>query len=184
MAAQKQWIALLRAVLPATHKKMSMQDLRSACDEAGFTHVSTHAASGNLLFTSSAAKLQLQQTLENIIASFGLGNAVILRTPAQLKAIVDHAPFADAASKRPNHLLIFFYDRKLKATAVSELVNREGPERVEALNRELCVDYTEGVARSKLTPALIERHLGQPGTARNWNAINKLIARSDRQVAD
>lgn len=184
MAAQRQWIALLRAVLPATHKKMPMQDLRTACEEAGFNHVSTHAASGNLLFTSSAAKLQLQQTLDNIIASFGLSNAVILRTPAQLKAIVDYGPFADAASKRPNHLLIFFYDKKLKAAAVGEIVNRDGPERVEALNRELCVDYQEGVARSKLTPALIEKHLGHPGTARNWNAINKLIALSERQVAD
>jgi uncharacterized protein (DUF1697 family) len=32
-----------------------------------------------------------------------------------------------------------------------------------------------GVAGFKLTPALIERRLGRPGTARNWNTLNQLI---------
>lgn len=180
MPAQKKWIALLRAVLPATHKKMSMQDLRSSCEAAGLNDVSTHAASGNLLFSSSLSKSQLATLLREIITSYGLKNDVILRTPAQLKSVLVSSPFEDAVAARPNLLLVYFYDRKLNASGVTKIISRDGPERIKALNRELCVDYKDGVARSRLNSALIERHLNQPGTARNWNAINKLIELSGK----
>lgn len=180
MPAQQKWIALLRAVLPATHKKMSMQDLRESCETAGLIDVSTHAASGNLLFSSSFSKSQLATLLNDIISSYGLKNDVILRTPAQLKSVLAAGPFEDAAVDRPNLLLIYFYDKKLIASGVAQLVSREGRERIKALSRELCVDYQDGVARSKLNSKLIERYLNQPGTARNWNAINKLVELSSK----
>ena len=34
--------------------------------------------------------------------------------------------------------------------------------------------YPEGMGKSKLTNALIERKLGVAGTARNWNTVLKL----------
>jgi len=175
MAKSKKWIALLRAVLPATHKKMSMQQLRESCEKTGLENVSTHAASGNLLFSSRSTKQELLTILNGIIASYDLENSVILRTPAQLKSVISSAPFADAIDTRPNLLLVYFYDKKLPASQIEELELKGGPERMQLLGRELCIDYKEGVARSKLTPKLIERHLGQSGTARNWNAVNKLV---------
>lgn len=179
MAANKKWIALLRAVLPATHKKMSMQQLRESCEQAGFEDVRTHAASGNLLFTSALPKTKLLKILNDIIQSYDLSNDVILRTPAQLKAVIKAAPLANAAKERPNLLLTYFYDKKILSGAVDELEARGGPERIKAIERELCVDYLEGVARSKLTPVVIEKTLKQAGTARNWNVVNKLIALSE-----
>jgi uncharacterized protein (DUF1697 family) len=38
------------------------------------------------------------------------------------------------------------------------------------------IDYPDGVAGAKLLPAKIERLLGQPGTARNWNTVTRLAA--------
>ena len=51
-----------------------------------------------------------------------------------------------------------------------------GRERVEARGREAYFVYPDGVGRSKLTPALIEKHFGGAGTARNWNTVLKLLA--------
>lgn len=171
----KKWIALIRAIGPTTHKKMSMQDLRDSCVQAGLENVSTYIASGNLLFSSSIRKTRLAALLQEILAGYDLKNDIILRTPAELKAVVSAAPFPDAAKARPNHLLVVFLNKQPNRIAVDKLAARDGPERLLALNRELCVDYKEGVGRSKLTSALIDRHLGQPGTARNWNTVNKLI---------
>ena len=42
--------------------------------------------------------------------------------------------------------------------------------------REVFIDYLDSVGRSKLTPARLERLLGQPGTARNWNTLAKLAS--------
>jgi uncharacterized protein (DUF1697 family) len=52
----------------------------------------------------------------------------------------------------------------------------QGPETVRAKGRQLYIVYPAGIGRSKLTNALIERHLGTRGTGRNWNTVLKLAA--------
>jgi uncharacterized protein (DUF1697 family) len=42
--------------------------------------------------------------------------------------------------------------------------------------RELYIVYPDGIGRSKLTIAVIERTLATRGTARNWNTVRKLGA--------
>jgi uncharacterized protein (DUF1697 family) len=49
-----------------------------------------------------------------------------------------------------------------------------GPERVAAEGRHLYIHYADGIGRSKLTTARIEKALGTRGTARNWNTVLKL----------
>jgi len=169
------WCALLRGIGASTHKKMSMKDLRDASAVQGFTDVSTYIASGNLIFKSSASKPEIRKTIQGILASHELENAVILRTRPELQAVVAAAPHAAAAKSRPNLLLTVFFDKKLNQKSANEMINWQGPENIVALQRELSIDYTNGVARSKLTPTLIDRTLGQAGTARNWNTLNKLI---------
>ncbi len=41
--------------------------------------------------------------------------------------------------------------------------------------RELYVYYTNGMGRSRLTPAALERALQTRGTCRNWNTVNTLV---------
>jgi len=42
------------------------------------------------------------------------------------------------------------------------------------LMRAMWIHYPEGAGTSKLTPSLIDRAIGSPGTARNWNTVLKL----------
>jgi len=51
-----------------------------------------------------------------------------------------------------------------------------GPELVRAQGKQLYLIYPAGIGRSKLTAALIEKHLGTRGTGRNWNTVLKLAA--------
>jgi uncharacterized protein (DUF1697 family) len=175
MVALHRWIALLRAIGPATHKKMSMQDLRDSCQSAHLEDVSTFIATGNLLFRSALARQKLLTLLREILDSYGLDNEVILRSPKELQTVVSAAPFADAAAARPNHLLIVFYNDPIGKSAGEELLQREGPERIMIRRRELCIDYVDGVARSKLSAASMDKLLAQSGTARNWNTVTRLI---------
>ena len=172
---KKTWVALLRGIGPITHKKMSMQQLRNSCRDAGFDDVSTYIASGNLLFKSELSKTTIQQSLCDILANYDLDNPVILRKPSELQRVIEAAPFHEASLKHPNHLLTVFFSKKLNKSAIDKLQSRDGPERIHALDRELCIDYVEGVANSKLISSTIDKIIGQPGTARNWNTLNKLI---------
>ena len=51
-----------------------------------------------------------------------------------------------------------------------------GPEVVRASGRHAYIVYPNGTGRSRLTNALIEKHLGTRGTGRNWNTVLKLRA--------
>jgi uncharacterized protein (DUF1697 family) len=51
-----------------------------------------------------------------------------------------------------------------------------GRERVQASGRELYLYYPDGVGRSRLTGALIDRNIGLAGTGRNWNTALKIMA--------
>lgn len=170
------WIGLIRAIGPSTHKKMSMRQLRDGCVQAGFENVRTLLATGNVVFSSNTSIGHLGERLTDVLASHGLGNKVFLRRPGDLEDVVARNPFADAAAARPNHLLILFLELEPSPDHVATLAARPGPERIAVAGREVFIDYVEGVGRSKLTPAVLERSLMQSGTARNWNTVGKLIA--------
>jgi uncharacterized protein (DUF1697 family) len=55
----------------------------------------------------------------------------------------------------------------------------KGREVVRAEGRHAYIVYPDGVGRSRLTNALIERKLGTRGTGRNWNTVLKLGALAD-----
>ncbi len=158
---------------------MSMQQLREDCTSAGLVDVRTYIASGNLLCKSSLTKSKLHNLVENILSNYGLDNDIIIRKLSEMQSVLDASPLPQAAKERPNHLLTVFFNRKVNKKSANELVSRDHRERMVFLDRELCIDYVDGVARSKLTPALIDRVIGQPGTARNWNTVGKLVALMD-----
>jgi uncharacterized protein (DUF1697 family) len=59
------------------------------------------------------------------------------------------------------------------ARAFEAAVN--GPEQAEVVDDVAWVVYTDGVAGSRITPAVWKRHFGGLiGTARNWNTVRKL----------
>ncbi len=170
------WIALLRAIGPKTHMKMSMAQFRTACAEAGLDGVRTILATGNAIIPTALPEADLRVTLESVVARHGLSNAVFLRQPQELAHVLRENPFSGAADQRPNHMLILFLNQPAEATVTSLTARYSGPERVAVSGRHVFIDYADGVGRSKLTGPVLDRWLGQPGTARNWNTIGKLVA--------
>jgi uncharacterized protein (DUF1697 family) len=89
--------------------------------------------------------------------------------------VVARNPFVDAAAERPNLLMIAFLDGLPHAGAAAALAAFEGPERMHLDGDHLYVDYAQGVARSRLTPAFLDKALKVAATARNWNTANTLL---------
>lgn len=176
MTKAQDWIGLLRAIGPATHAKMSMPALRAACEDAGLTQVRTLLATGNLIFRSPLPEATLAQTIREVVAGFGLDNPTFLRTVTELRQVLALNPMPEPAQARPNHMLVLFLDDAPPPDRVAALTAHGGPEPVQVHGRKVFIDYLDSVGRSKLTPARLERLLGQPGTARNWNTLQKLAA--------
>jgi uncharacterized protein (DUF1697 family) len=171
-------IALLRAV-NVGGRSVAMADLRALLADLGCANPRTLLQSGNAVFTAKAA---LAGTLETKLEAeaqrrFGIPVAFMLRSAAEWNSIIARNPFPAAAQNDPAHLLLMALKATPAAAAIEALRGGyQGPESIHVAGREAYLVYPEGVGRSKLTNALIERKLGVAGTARNWNTVRKLAA--------
>ena len=173
------FVALLRAVNLPGHHKIAMADLKAVAERCGCTNARTLLASGNLVFgCAGKSAAQLEATLEKALArDLGLSTPVIVRSAAEWRAAVDANPFPAVAKSDPGHLLLMPLKSKVTAARVAELVRRiPGRERVAARGRELYLVYPDGIGQSRFTGAIIDKVIGTPGTARNWNTALKLLA--------
>jgi uncharacterized protein (DUF1697 family) len=169
------YIALLRAIGPSTHARMSMAALREACGTAGFWRVSTYIATGNVIFESEDPEAVVQGRMNDIMRSFGLDNPVLLRRPEMLRALLAQDTFPEATAGRPDRVAICFLAATPAPERLAALLAYPGPERIMPVDGEVCVDYPDGIGRSKLAPPIIERRLRVVGTARNWNTVRALV---------
>ena len=168
---------LLRAVNVGGRNALGMAALTEVCAGLGLEHARTLLQSGNVVFRSGRqGRAQLAAKLEGaIVDRFAVRPQVLLRSREELQAALDANPFAAAARTDPSHLLIHFFDGKPASGAAGTLAGWDrGPEQARLVGRNLYLHYGEGMGRSKLTSAWIEKTLGASGTARNWNTVTKL----------
>jgi len=171
-------VALLRAINVGGHKLVAMEDLRDFLAELGFADPRSLLQSGNLVFRSSRSGVGLERWLEaEAKTRLGLETNFFVRTAAEWEEIVTHNPFPREAERDPGHLLTLFLKDAPDPAAVKALQAAiTGREVVRAWGRQTYIVYPDGVGRSKLTNALIEKKLGTRGTGRNWNTVLKLGA--------
>jgi uncharacterized protein (DUF1697 family) len=172
-------IALLRAINVGGNAKVPMAELRAVAEKAGLKNVRTLLQSGNLVFDAgSKAPAASEKLLEKACAAaFGLRTDIYVRVAAELEAIAANNPFKAEAIDDPGHLLVVFMRAAPPAKAFETLQGAiKGRERVRGYRNHAYIHFPDGVGVSKVTPTVIARHLGQPGTARNWNTLCKLLA--------
>jgi uncharacterized protein (DUF1697 family) len=172
-------VALLRGVNVGGNKLVAMSDLRALLGKLGLGNAQSLLQSGNLVFESEGrTPAQLENLLENEVAKrLGVATTFFVRTAGEWKSMVAANPFPEAAKKDPSHLVVLFLKKPPKADAVQALQAAiVGRELVQAADRQAYIIYTDGIGRSRLTPAIIDAKLGQRGTGRNWNTVLKLAA--------
>ncbi len=88
------YAAFLRAV-NVGGRVVKMERLRQLFEETGFTGVTTHVASGNVLFTAGRGRAAtLEAKIERSLGTaLGWEVPAFLRTPAELAALVAREPF-------------------------------------------------------------------------------------------
>lgn len=153
-------VAFLRGINVGGHKQISMAALKTTFESLGFANVRTLLNSGNVIFESS--KKPDAKAIEQAI---GQDVRVILRTTKELEQVLERKPF----DGEPAKLAVMFLDR-----APTGQLEWDGPEQIAADGRHLYLYYPDGMGRSKLTHAVIERRLKVVGTVRNWNTVTKL----------
>jgi uncharacterized protein (DUF1697 family) len=189
-------VALLRGINVGGNNMLAMTALAKRFTDAGCKDVVTYINSGNVVFRASAA---LARKLPAVIATaitkhHALEVPIVIRTAAQLAAIIDSNPFL--AAKAPlKELYVGFLAKVPDAAAIAQLdqhyatlrvaarpgkagpfPKRSPPDEFRVIDGEIYLRYCNGAGTTKLTNAYFDAKLATVSTVRNWNTVLKLHA--------
>ncbi|MEU6739970.1 DUF1697 domain-containing protein [Streptosporangium sandarakinum] len=169
------YVALLRGINVNPATTVAMSDLRALLEGLGHTGVRTHLRSGNALFTPAEKRPErVAAAIERrITAELGMSVAVMVRTAAELRAVVEENPLQ---VRDPARFGVFFLAEAPDRKVLAALDPAEyAPEEMAVGRRELYVYFPDGLRRPKLPP-LLEKRSNTQATMRNWNTVTKLLA--------
>lgn len=170
-------IALLRGVNVGGKNKLPMKELAAVLVAAGCEKVVTYIQSGNIVCSVPAALgKNLAALIERVIQEhFGLRVPVVLRTAAELKALIARNPFVQPGAD-PDLLHVGFLAQVPSASQVATLdPHRSPPDEFVVVGREIYFRFPAGLSRTKLTNAYFDAKLATVSTVRNWRTVHKLL---------
>ncbi len=171
-------ICLLRGVNVGGHNKIKMDLLRQLFLSLEFVNPQTYVQSGNVIFQAGERDLErvTKRIRQGIEGKFGCTPEVILRTVDELRAVIAKNPFAKRRGLDPAKLLVSFLASDPLPGARDRLTQQKiSPEELHLLGRELYIYFPDGAGKSKLRWSQMDKILGPPGTARNWNSVTKML---------
>lgn len=181
------YVALLRAVNVGGRKSVAMADLRALFADLGFAGVQSLLQSGNVVFGGATRPgAQMERMLETEAARrLGLQTEFFVRSARDWERVIGDNPLPQEAARDPGHFVVMPLKAAPGAAGVQALQRAiSGRETVRAVGRQLYLVYPDGIGRSRVTNALIEKHVGTRGTGRNWNTVRKLAALAGCRVHD
>ena len=175
LARVQAYIALLRGVNVGGNA-LSMERLRGICAELGLENARTYVQSGNLIFDAAGSAERWSKSLERaLVGKARLPITVLVRSRAEMAAVIEHNPFAGERGIDLARLHVTFLRQTPKQAALTALNAIDaGPDRLSQAGREIYLYCPNGYGRSKLANNAIERVLGFAATTRNWRTVTTL----------
>lgn len=167
------YAVLLRGINVGRARQVDMPRLREVLAARGHGGVRTHLRSGNVVLDSPLPEAGLVADVEAALREeFAMEVPVVVRTGAELAAVVAGDPLAGTASD-PSRYLVTFLPEAPDPERVRELPDA-GHGAYAVRGRELYLWLPDGVLKTPLGGWKWGRLLGVTGTARNWNTVTRL----------
>lgn len=171
------YITLVRGINVSGQKMIKMPALVNLYESIGFKNVSTYIQSGNLLFKSSISSPdKIAEKIEkNIKSTFGFEVKVIIRTPEELKMVINKNPFLKRDRIDTIRLYVSFLSNEPDKKLIKDLqINKNESEEFQIIGKEIYLYLPQGFGNAKLQAGVFEKKLNVSATARNWKTVNAL----------
>jgi uncharacterized protein (DUF1697 family) len=175
------YIALLRGINVGGKNPIKMPALKACFEEAGFEDVATYIQSGNVLFRSSGSHKSLTERLEDLLtATFDYEARVVLRSHAQMRAVVERAPAGFGTEPTTYRYDVVFLKEPLTASvALEKMPTRPDVDEVHPGRGVLYFSrLISRASRSRLSK-VVSLPIYQNMTIRNWNTTTTLLRMMD-----
>jgi uncharacterized protein (DUF1697 family) len=173
----KRHVVLLRGINVGKAKRVAMADLRALMASLGLVGVRTLLNSGNAVFDArdGTPAGHARQIKAAILAHAGVDCEVVVKTAADLAAVVEEHPLRHHADDDAR-LLVMFTQDAASLDLIRPLENGDWAPETFAVGRHAAWLWcANGVIESRISKA-VGKALGQRGTARNWATVEKLHA--------
>lgn len=175
-------VAFIRGINVGGKHLLPMDTLRALCARVGLGDARTYIQSGNVVFRAGKREMARAagSLADAIEARCGFRPSVAVRTLADLRRVASARPFGGRGDLEPGKLLVMFLTGEAgpgAAAAIGAL--KTNPERIELSGQETFLYFPNGIGKSKLPLAAVERALKTPGTTRNWNTVTKMLAMAE-----
>src|ERR1700723_613092 len=146
-------VALLRGINVGGKNMLPMKELMGLFVAAGCGDVTTYIQSGNVVFSADA---KVVAGLSSLIAArvekqFGLRVPVVLRTAAEINAVIRGNPFLKAGESEETLHVCFLADQPGKDLVAGLDAGRSAPDVFAVVGREIYMQLVNGVSGTKLT---------------------------------
>jgi uncharacterized protein (DUF1697 family) len=173
------YVALLRGINVGGRNPIRMPALKACFEEHGFEDVATYIQSGNVVFTAPGSNTAaLTDGIERMLAvTFDYEANVVLRSRAQIRAIVRSAPEGSGADATRYRDDVIFLKRPLTAKAAMRSVStRDGVDRAWAGPGVLYFSRLTSRASQSRLSTIVSTPIYRSVTIRNWNTTTALAA--------
>jgi uncharacterized protein (DUF1697 family) len=169
------YVALFRGINVGGKNILPMKDLVGILESMGCEIVKTYIQSGNAVFQLKGDKTKkiAEEISSKILESHGFEAKVHLMTIDELSDAVENNPFKKVEGKSLHFFFLTSAPAKPNLDDLTKL--KSDSEKFKLHNNIFYLYAPDGIGRSKLA-AKVEKALGVPATARNWNTVSKLMA--------
>jgi uncharacterized protein (DUF1697 family) len=172
------YIALFRGINVGGKNLLPMKDIVAIFDTMNYENIQTYIQSGNVVFQ---AKNTISETSAGEIGKLildkkGFEPKILLLSLEELRDAIANNPFATDNGKA---LHLFFLESQPHEPNSEQLESIKAKSEEFMLSNNVFYLYApDGIGRSKLAIG-VEKMLGVPITARNWNTVNALISMTE-----
>lgn len=171
------YVAFLRAINVGGHT-VTMDRLRTLFEETGLDNVSTFIASGNVIFESPLSAQELETKIANHLErSLGYEVGAFLRTPEELRGILEHPPFTEEELAGGKLYVCFLPTAPAEDTARAAAAESTELHELRVHERELYWLSRGSIGRSDVDERALARALGMPMTMRNLNTVRRILSK-------
>lgn len=174
---------MLRGVNVGGHNKIKMEALRALYESLKLRDAQTYVQSGNVIFrTDERDMARLAKRIEDgIERKFAFRPNVILRTATEIRDVIARNPFAKRREIEPGKLLVSFLASDPGEEGREKLRQMKcDPEELRIEGREVYIYFPNGMGRSKLPWAGLDKTLKTQATGRNWNSVTKMLEMAEK----
>jgi uncharacterized protein (DUF1697 family) len=169
-------VALLRGINVGTAKRVSMADLRRVFEHLGYGDVRTLLNSGNVVFTirKAASPDHATRVQQAIADRLGIQSRVVVLTRREIADAVAANPLTSVADNPSRLLVLACADANGIARLTPLLKENWTPEALVLEKRVAYLWCARGIGISRLW-TMVNRAIGDGGTARNMTTMNRLL---------